>query len=833
MAAEPGLGPRCERELTRHGNLCAVAASVSSVRATARAAWLRAWGPNVVGLAWMLAVAVAVLTPALIHGVHLGPYDLLSQYGLSKRPGVVVHNWTATDQITEMIPWSTLAWTQVHHGHLPLWNPYSGLGMPLAFNWQSAPFSLPALLGYLVPVRFSYTIGVVATLFISGTGGYVLGRVLRLGVIASILVGTVFELSGPVAGGLGFPLASVDSWAGWLFAAALLVVRGKHRARDIAFFAVALAFALYAGNPDAVSFVLLALVLFLIPFLALRARWLGGSGLILRPVTDLLLATAAGAGLAAPLLLPGLQLTGGSIHSTTGLIEGFPVHPLVHVIFQGFDGLPVVGNQWFGSSNITDYYASDAYVGLIAAVLAVTAVAVHRRRPEVISFAGVAIVMALLGFVLLHASFIRRLPLVGPVEWTLALTPMALALAVLAGVGMDALVRLHGERAVRRWIGAGFAAAALLLVALFIFSQGHLTPEQADLRSKSFIWPVIQTGLGLVVTGVLVVVHHRNRRGEAQRPRLRSQAGRWAALALLGCETAFLLAAGAPLWSSSPRFLSPTPPEVALQRAVKGGVVGFGSRSCIIAYPGLGIPPNVNTAYGVQELGVYDPILPKAYYQSWRAATGETGGIPLFALFCPTVTNATVARRYGVAFVLEHSGAPGPQGGVFDTKVGDEDLYRIPGAAAATLTALPASGAFPSPDAMGRPLTFTHPDPAAWNLTTSSSTPEALRLRLTDVPGWQATIDGQPLQLVPFSGLMLQARIPPGRHTIELHYWPTAFTVGIVLAICSLGGLLAALLIGTRSGRGPHKIRTGMLRGPRTWPAAQVTGKSSASSKFG
>ena len=55
--------------------------------------------------------------------------------------------------IAQMIPWTTLAWTQVHHGQLPLWNPYSGLGMPLAFNWQSAPFGLPALVGYLFPVQ--------------------------------------------------------------------------------------------------------------------------------------------------------------------------------------------------------------------------------------------------------------------------------------------------------------------------------------------------------------------------------------------------------------------------------------------------------------------------------------------------------------------------------------------------------------------------------------------------------------------------------------------------------------------------------------------------------
>jgi hypothetical protein len=42
--------------------------------------------------------------------------------------------------------------------------------------------------------------------------------------------------------------------------------------------------------------------------------------------------------------------------------------------------------------------------------------------------------------------------------------------------------------------------------------------------------------------------------------------------------------------------------------------------------------------------------------------------------------------------------------------------------------------------------------------------------------------------------VMLQARIPPGRHTIVVRYWPTAFTVGLVLAGCSVAGLSVALL---------------------------------------
>ena len=89
-------------------------------------------------------------------------------------------------------------------------------------------------------------------------------------------------------------------------------------------------------------------------------------------------------------------------------------------------------------------------------------------------------------------------------------------------------------------------------------------------------------------------------------------------------------------------------------------------------------------------------------------------------------------------------------------------------------------------------------------MTTESTTPQVLRLHLTNVPGWHATIDGRPLPLKQYSLIMFQARIPPGRHVIELNYWPSAFTEGIVLAVLAAVGLLTAPLVAyaLRRGRG-------------------------------
>jgi hypothetical protein len=766
------------------------------------------WATDVLGVFWVVAAAGALLGPALAHGTSLGPFDWLSQYGLSSSPGVTVHNRQVYDQITEMIPWTSLGWTQVHHGHLPLWNPSSALGTPLAFNWQTASFSIPALAGYLAPLHLAYTVQVVVALLLAGTGVYVLGRLLHLHVLACTMAAVVYELSGPVVGWLGWPVAWVMAWAGWLFAATVLVLHGRHRRWAVAFLAVAVACTIYAGQPDTLALLALALGVFVVVELARRARWFGGRGGVLRPAIDLVVGGVVGAALAAPLLLPGLQLTSASVRQGKGGSQALPLSDFVHVVVQGFDGLPVAGSRWFGASF---YVRTAAYLGVVGVALAAMGVgAVVRRRrhyPEGVAFGAVAAVTAAVVFVGPVVSIVDALPSVGPVTWNRALLPLAFAMAVLAGVGTDVVVRSWDERNVRRGVLGTFVVIGIVLLVVWGVGRGHLPPVEARIRSRSFLWPAVVTAASLLVLAMLAVWrgagHHRpgRRRDSEGGPSRDGHApGWWAGAWLVAAETALLVWAGAPLISSSPTFLSPTPAEATLASTVGNSLVGFGTDACFT--PGqLGIVPNVNAALGVRELAVYDPLFPRAYYDAWANATGVTGApqaaptVP-FSLFCPAVTSAAVARRFGVGYVLEPPGAAGPPGTVLVRSIGGEGLYRVPGAASATLVATAPGLPLPPVDASGTPVVVGHPGPASWRLVTDARSLAVLRLHLTDVPGWHATVDGRTLALQPYAGVMLQAVVPPGRHVVVLHYRPARFDLGLVVAAAAVLGLVVAAVVG-------------------------------------
>ena len=283
-------------------------------------------------------------------------------------------------------------------------------------------------------------------------------------------------------------------------------------------------------------------------------------------------------------------------------------------------------------------------MGVIAVVLAVTALALRRRQPEVIAFGAVAIAMAAVVFFPPVISLLNRLPSVGAVLWGLALMPMIFAISILAGVGIDVFVRCRKEHTVRSWLGAGFTVRRGFL-GLWAFGRGHLTSAEASIRARSFIWPVVQTALGLGVVGTLALVYRRN-----SQPR--ADARHWLAALLLACETAFLIAAAAPLWSSSQASLTPTPAVTALQRAVGSSIVGFGTT---YAFPtGVGILPNVNDVYEVPELAAYDPMIPREYFRSLRAATGERAGTSsvvlrprrAYARYCPSLRRRIRPRTH-------------------------------------------------------------------------------------------------------------------------------------------------------------------------------------------
>ncbi len=359
-------------------------------------------------------------------------------------------------------------------------------------------------------------------------------------------------------------------------------------------------------------------------------------------------------------------------------------------------------------------FKTAAYVGVIAVVLAAVGTRLAWHRPEVPALAAAVVVTAVLTFVAPADRILALLPGGKTITWSRAVMPMALAIAVLGAFGLDALLRSAHDRVVIRWAAGGFVAAGVVLAGLLVAVQ--LGVSKAAVHHKgALLWPAAQVVVGLGLVAGLWWWGRPASHGRA--PRRRSAPVMVVAV-LLAVETGFLLSAGVPFWSVSSGYFTPAPAITALQDSVGSALVGYGTcrpLEYLTSNPGeVGIRPNANIGYGIHEFVIYDPILPRSYYQSWLAVSGvhSPAALTTLGVFCARITTATQARVYGVNYVLEPAHHVGPTGSVYAGAIGRETLYRIPDSASATLVPPLAHGATLPTEAAGVPVAVTYSGPA-------------------------------------------------------------------------------------------------------------------------
>jgi membrane protein YfhO len=82
----------------------------------------------------------------------------------------------------------------------------------------------------------------------------------------------------------------------------------------------------------------------------------------------------------------------------------------------------------------------------------------------------------------------------------------------------------------------------------------------------------------------------------------------------------------------------------------------------------------------------------------------------------------------------------------------------------------------------------------AITLETESDRPAALVVSEAWFPGWEASVDGRPKQVMRADGFVLGVLVPPGRHRIRLRYVAPGVDAGASLSVASLIALAAVAI---------------------------------------
>ncbi|CAI9119847.1 hypothetical protein [Brytella acorum] len=252
------------------------------------------------------------------------------------------------------------------HGIVPWWNSYSGVGMPLAGEYQPAAFFLPFVLFLGLPnglLMMKCTLQIIAAL-----SSYALIRQLRMAPRVALIGGILYAFNGTYAwasDGPSEPLAFLP-----------LAVYGVERARIVngrgghwGWLGLGLSYLLLSGFPETA---------FLVGTLVLGWAIFRLFGAVDRLAFTMRIALAGIASLliAAPQLIAFLTFVPHAyLGSHTGLNDGtLPASCWAMLLFPYVNGTFFYGNQF------DNWYALGGYTGLVLPLLALTAIGGRRER---------------------------------------------------------------------------------------------------------------------------------------------------------------------------------------------------------------------------------------------------------------------------------------------------------------------------------------------------------------------------------------------------------------------------------------------------------------------
>ena len=640
-------------------------------------------------------VAIGWSFPAFKSGFIFGTFDLALHAGIGKSLAPHVHNIVAGDQARQDGVWAALNYMAIHSGHLPLWNPYSDLGLPELANFQSAPFSLPSLISYMFPVNICYSVIVISKIILTAMGCYVLARVLKISFGLSLLAGIAAELAGPTAAWAGWPQTGVSEWFCWIIACLVLIIRKPKPIYGI-YLALATAFLIAGGFPEVIAIAAIAVAIFICTFLirtlfkhpqenagqsenahaknattadignnlSQKPRFskkpfihMSHDANILKPYLTICLSIVAGVLLSAPTWLPALKVLSLSVSSTRPIQPTLPIEAIFGFIDPTWFGLPTSSSVWFGPSN---YYEMASFVGLL--IFAGVLLALKRKWHDKIVMT-VTITLVVLFCLAFHITPIyniaTEIPIIKTIAFGRSLLVICPLLVILAAIGLEDIK--NKPLGLFDILIIFFTATLWIGLLVTTYANNVLTTAEKNLRLHGLYLSLIP-----FLALLLYVWTARKNRAVVKNKTLDNTKRRLAQLSIpimVMLEALTMIGASYQIntWSSS--YLPQNEAVSKLISYTKTSLVALGGNHAPMQAPRLGIFPELNAAYQIRELAGYDAVTPEALDKEWILASAAPN-LAQYELagdqtnFAPDITSISQAKMFGVSYVLEPVHAP-------------------------------------------------------------------------------------------------------------------------------------------------------------------------------
>jgi hypothetical protein len=724
----------------------------------------------------------------------------------------VVGMRTLSQRDTDLLyaPVRTLVVKELRAGRLPLWNPHEALGKPLFAEGIHSVLHPISLFGAAVaPSSIDFLI--LAYLVAAALGAFVLARALEASPTASAAGGLAFALSGfsvSMTGNLVF-LAGLSTLP-WLVAAIRATGAGARWGGVAAALATACAFLSGDAQTTAVGLVIGAIL----------AAEAGGARGIARAIA----AIVPGVLLAGIQIVPTLELIPRTVRGVElpdsmkthwALAPGRLFEWVVPGLFRGpLDEFPVSSS----GALLETPFADSVYLGAPILIAAALGIRQRRRLGLVLGVAGLFLVWLALGHHLGSRQVLDWVPIWNRFRYSEKLmAPFTLCVCAMGALGIDAFGAGRLSRGLR-WtlVACGLGAGAVLITLLL----APVTTEELATHvlgvAGSFYRSNLEAGLPhlLIALGGIIAAD-----------RLRDGPKRASAMALtVALVSALGVYFGAHLGSREVRrFATPLrlDGDAATPRIVHaadlatgpgdpdGAVDGFARIESLLLGQAIGVAHHVDTMW---TYGAFDPLrltgLGNSVGDQWAEVFrrfGEThviGQLPREsrpAIVLAVRDGRLVQRDEALRF--EVWSVPHRPWTFFARRVAAETR---PDAARRALLDLAMRGddgtvvveaSEPPPVASGGVLGIER-DAESLRVEAESAGPALLVIQDAYWPGWRASIDGRPTDILAADYVVRAVRWPEGRHRLEMVYDPPEIRMGLA---CSAVGVVAVLILAATS----------------------------------
>lgn len=448
----------------------------------------------------LISIVLIFITSVFFYPVFKGqipfPGDLLvganpfssSSFG-GYAPGGVPNKAQGVDVIRELYPWKHFVIEMFQKGQIAFWNPYDFSGNPMMANFQSGAFYPLNLVFFTLPFNGGWTIFIFLVPLLSALFTYLYLREIKLGKFPAVFSGIVFAFSSYMV--VWMEYGNIGHTFLWLPLGLLLTEKLIHnfKRKYLCFLIAALFTAALAGYIQGYFYIIITLVYYYL----VKSFYV--KQILTRKTVFFFLAIFFPLLLAAFQLLPTLELFQ---HSSRGNYSPDALAKLLNpwwyvitVIAPDFFGNPASRNHFFYGT----YIERVSYFGVIPFILALSALFQFKKRKEIIIFGVIFIVSLLLAYDILFIKFLYLIPIpvISTTVPTRVLSLFVLSGSILAGIGLDALLKEVRRKPV--FLASGITVLLLgiaWVVALFnklaISQRNLMIPSLFVLLFLVFFW---------------------------------------------------------------------------------------------------------------------------------------------------------------------------------------------------------------------------------------------------------------------------------------------------------------------------------------------------------